>query len=76
MSALIVHNDSICKIEVSEFEEFEVLLLLSIIHEIQLYGAQLKASRDALRKPYPYSLTVLEGITRILKVENILHALK
>jgi hypothetical protein len=40
MLALIVQNDSIYKIEVSEFEEFQMLLLLSIIHEIQYYGAQ------------------------------------
>jgi hypothetical protein len=84
MSALVVQNNSVCNNEVSVFEESEMLLLLSIIHEIRLYGAQptliniitRHASGDAVMKPCPYNVTVLEGISLMMKIENILHALK
>jgi hypothetical protein len=34
------------------------------------------AFRDAVRKPFPYSLTVLEDIILTIKIVNIVHALK
>jgi hypothetical protein len=80
MSALVFQNYSIHKILVSELEEFGMLLLSSIIRDIQLYCAHRSADKHnnevTVRKSCPYSLTVLEGIIRIMKVENILHALK
>jgi hypothetical protein len=36
----------------------------------------INASRDAVRKPCPYSLTVLESVVLMMKLDNILHALK
>jgi hypothetical protein len=62
-----------------------MLLLLSIILEdtncmehnrMLMTRIAMNVSRDAVMKPCPYSLTVLESVVLMMKLENILRALK